>query len=157
MKKIFQRNIDKGNGDCMKCAIATLLGLEYDEVPHFLEFEQPNVAMVEFMDSKGFEFEVALYNYPGSEYSTIHKLSDFDGINGLFYASVFSPKYYDKSVGVNGYQIGHAVIINKSFEIVFDPNPNYQSLKEYPEANTLGCNGVKTVYVFIPKSITNVN
>ncbi len=148
MKKVYQQIIDSGNGDCMKCVIATLLGLNYDEVPHFLESENPNAAMADFMEEKGFEYEGVLYNYPGSEYSTISQLSECDGVNGLFYASVFSPKYYVEENGITGHQIGHAVLINKGFEIVFDPNPNYESIKQYPAAEELGYNGVKNVYIF---------
>lgn len=148
MKKVFQRIVDEGKGDCMKCAIATLLGLDYEEVPHFLEFENPNVEMINFIMSFGYEYECCLYNYPNSEYSTIDKLKDFDGINGLFYASVFSPKYYKEENGINGHQITHAVLVNKDFEIVFDPNPSYQDLKKYPASDELGYNGVKNVYLF---------
>jgi hypothetical protein len=148
MKKVFQRIVDEGKGDCMKCAIATLLNLDYEEVPHFLEFESPNSKMIDFMIDKGFDFEYCLYNYPNSEYSTISDLKDFKGINGLFYASVFSPKYYKEENGFEGHQVTHAVLINKDFEIVFDPNKNYQNLKKYPAFDKLGFNGVKNVYLF---------
>lgn len=151
MKKVFQRIVDAGNGDCMKCAIATLLGLDYEEVPHFLHFESPNTVMANFMMSKGYEYEGCLYNYPGSEYSTIHQLSECDGVNGLFYASVFSPKYYKEENGIKGHQIGHAVLINKNFEIVFDPNPAYESLEKYPASDEMGYNGINNVYIFNKK------
>lgn len=151
MKQVFQRIVDEGYGDCMKCAVATLLGLEYEDVPHFLDFENPNSKMADFMMDNGFEYEGVLYNYPDSEYSTIHQLKDCDGINGLFYASVFSPKYYNEENGINGHQIGHAVLINKKFEIVFDPNPSYQDLEKYPASEEMGFNGIKNVYIFSKK------
>jgi len=49
LDKVYQRLVDAGNGDCMKCTIATLLSLKYEEVPHFLEFESPNSEMINFM------------------------------------------------------------------------------------------------------------
>lgn len=150
MVKVYQRLVDAGNGDCMKCAIATLLNLKYEEVPHFLEFESPNSEMINFMIDKGYEFEHCLYNYPGSEYSTIKNLKDYDGVNGLFYASVFSPKYYKEKEGINAHQVTHAVLINKDYEIVFDPNIDYQNIEKYPAAELLGYNGVKTIYLFKP-------
>jgi hypothetical protein len=150
MEKVYQRIVDAGNGDCMKCAIATLLNLKYEEVPHFLEFESPNSEMINFMAAKGFEFELCLYNYPNSEYSTIEHLKNFEGIDGLFYASVFSPKYYKKEDGIDAYQVTHAVLINKNYEIVFDPNVDYQNIEKYPESELLGYNGVKTIYLFKP-------
>jgi hypothetical protein len=150
MTKVYQRIVDSGKGDCMKCAIATLLDLKYEYVPHFLEFESPNSEMANFMMDRGFEYEGCLYNYPNSEYSTISQLKDCEGINGLFYASVFSPKYYKKEDGIDAFQITHAVLINKNYEIVFDPNINYQYIEKYPEAELLGYNGVKTIYLFKP-------
>jgi len=150
MKKVFQRQVDAGNGDCMKCAIATLLNLEYEEVPHFLKFEFPIEAMTGFMFEYGFEFEHCLYNYPNSEYSTIGNLKDYDGVNGLFYASVFSPKYYKEEDGINAHQITHAVLINKNYDIVFDPNIDYQNIDKYPASEILGYNGIKTIYLFKP-------
>lgn len=150
-KKVYQRLVDPGNGDCMKCAVSTLLRLNYENTPHFLEFESPNSEMINFIMSKGYDFEGCLYNYPDSEYSTINKLKDFEGINGLFYASVFSPKYYDEKVGPAGHQITHAVLINKEYEIVFDPNKEYEYLDNYPAADYLGFNGIKNVYIFTQK------
>lgn len=152
MKKIFQRLVDAGKGYCMKCTIATLLGLEYEDVPHFLEFENPISEMVDFMAEKGLEYEGCLYNYPKSEYSTINKLKNSDGINGLFYASVFSPKYFKKEDGPEAYQITHAVLINKNYEIVFDPNLDYQNINSYPASDYLGFNGINNVYLFKPKT-----
>ena len=38
MKKIYQRIDDPRHGDCYKCAIASILDLEYEDVPHFIEF-----------------------------------------------------------------------------------------------------------------------
>ena len=153
LQKVYQRLVDAGNGDCMKCAIATLLNLKYEEVPHFLEFENPNSGMINFMLDKGFDFECCLYNYPNSEYSTIEKLKDFKGINGLFYASVFSPKYYKEENGIEGHQVTHAVVINKNFEIVFDPNREYKNIKEYPASDKLGYKGIKNIYLFTPKVV----
>lgn len=37
MKKVYQRIIDPKKGDCFKCCIASLLELDYDEVPNFVE------------------------------------------------------------------------------------------------------------------------
>ena len=38
MNKVYQRIIDHGKGDCWKCSICTLLGLEYEAVPNFVEY-----------------------------------------------------------------------------------------------------------------------
>lgn len=43
---VYQRIIDLKHGDCMKCCIATLFDLDYDEVPNFVDdllwHENPN-------------------------------------------------------------------------------------------------------------------
>ena len=38
MKKVYQRIVDPARGDCYKCCIASILGLEYEDVPNFIEF-----------------------------------------------------------------------------------------------------------------------
>jgi hypothetical protein len=38
MKKVWQRIDDPKHGDCFKCSVRTLLGLEYDDVPNFVEY-----------------------------------------------------------------------------------------------------------------------
>ena len=109
------------------------------------------------MIDNGYEFECCLYNYPNSEYSTISQLKDHEGIDGLFYASVFSPKYFKEEDGIEAYQVCHAVIINKDYEIVFDPNLEYKNLEKYPASDIMGYNGVKTVYLFKKQSDENRN
>ena len=37
MKRIDQRTIDKDIGDCWTCCIAMVMGLPYEEVPHFVK------------------------------------------------------------------------------------------------------------------------
>lgn len=35
MTGVYQRIVDPGNGDCMKCTVATLLNLGYDPNPEY--------------------------------------------------------------------------------------------------------------------------
>lgn len=48
MKKVYQRIIDPKKGDCFKCCIASLLELDYDEVPNFVEQEDWFGAAIDF-------------------------------------------------------------------------------------------------------------
>ena len=55
MKKVFQTIVDPGNGNCMQAAVASLLELEIEEVPHFLKTHpNPNYAMMKFLKEKGY-------------------------------------------------------------------------------------------------------
>ena len=38
MKKNFQTVVNKGNGNCMQAAIASLLDLELEDVPNFISY-----------------------------------------------------------------------------------------------------------------------
>lgn len=63
------------------------------------------------------------------------------GVNGYFYCSVLSPKYFSwEHMGT------HAVICDKNFNIVHDPNPEYKGIKSYPLASIIGFNGIIGVY-----------
>ena len=155
MIPIYQTIIDPGKGNCMQAAIASLFELPLEAVPNFVELNNPHGVLMQFALDKGYNMLGSLYNYPGSEYSTIHKLKEDDeliGINGFFYASVFSPKYYDVSKGKNRLaQITHAVLIDKNYNIVHDPNPNNKGLLKYPEADAYGYNGILDVLMINEK------
>jgi len=146
MIPIYQTIIDPGKGNCMQAAVASLLELPLEQVPNFIESQNPQHDFLQLALDLGYDVLGSLYNYPHSEYSTIHQLQSDDeiiGIKGFFYATVYSPKYYDKSKGPNRLsQITHAVIIDKNYHIVHDPNPNNQGIIQYPEAEELGYNGI---------------
>ena len=39
----------------------------------------------------------------------------------------------------------HQVICDARLNIVFDPNPNYKEIIEYPYAQLIGYNGIRTI------------
>lgn len=55
MKKVYQRITNSIIGDCLKCCVASLLELEYEDVPNFIEYENGNwlVAMKVFLKERG--------------------------------------------------------------------------------------------------------
>ena len=158
MIKIYQTIVDRGHGNCMQAAIASLLELPLEEVPHFLEhghmwFE----VFYEFLKKNGYEYRRMLHNYnqyriinkrKGVETANVRgnmgKIKKYDGVKGYFFASVYSPKYYDPN---DSPSTTHAVIIDKNFNIVHDVNPSYADLKEYPEAKKLKYNGLLDIYI----------
>lgn len=68
------------------------------------------------------------------------------GIDGLFLASVYSPKYSDPNEHPMSHL--HAVICDKNFNIVFDPNPNYDGILCYPYSKLIGYNGIRAIDTF---------
>ena len=148
MEKVYQRIVDPGKGDCMQAAIATLFKDKYENVPAFIEFGYDwwN-KFIEYVESKGYKKATYLYNpiifantHP--EYS-LERLKEFNGVDGLFYATVCSPKY--NPLGELG-GITHAVIIDKQFNVVHDPNPANVNIK-YPLYDEI-YKGIRQVEIF---------
>lgn len=158
MKKVFQTIHEYGKGNYMQAGIASLFDLELEEVPNFIDIPDWHRSLIEFVKSRGYTYHKELYNKESarlrgnhfkaykewyedykSEPNQLEELKNYEGINGLFFASVFSPKYLDLTRENPGL---HAVIIDKNFNIIHDPEPSYQNIKEYPMKLELGYNGI---------------
>ena len=140
MKKIFQKIVaSDGTGDCVRAAVASILDLEYEDVPDM----SPNTgnqtgSMMSFMKKNGYSYEGELLsrnysilymsnqleyckgNYIQDDRYLISKknIENLKGVNGLFLATILSPKFTIPYEGVYGH---HQVICDKNFNIVFDP------------------------------------
>lgn len=161
MTKVFQDKFGRGEGNCMQAAVASLFDMELHEVPHFLLMKEDWFqAMWEVAKSRGYTYSHMLNNPKrlgawGKD--RFEELQEEEGVNGYFYAAVYSPKLFcpqelcsdDPSV----IAATHAVIIDKDCNIVHDPHPEYQHIKQYPLHTHLGYNGVVYTYVF--KKIIN--
>lgn len=125
MKKVYQTIVDKDKGNCMQAAIASLLDLELNDVPNFIEFAESGEwfrTMYGFLHDNGYRM--------GSIYKDRHptefmiKIAHFDGgVDGYFYATVPSQTFEG---------VGHAVIVDKDLNIVHDPNPNQLAMNLTP-------------------------
>lgn len=165
MNKTYQTVVDKGKGNCMQAAIASLFDKSLEEVPNFIESNESTFKLLyEFIKKNGYTYNGYIHNKVYSQLCspqfgclkkekflrrtiiTPKKLHKEQGVNGLFYASVLSPKYFNWETHTT-----HAVLIDKDYNIVFDPNPLYEYLLQYPLANILGFNGVVTVLIINPK------
>lgn len=163
MKPVYQRIVDSKIGDCFKCCICSLLELDYDSVPNFIELEGENawyLAAQELFKKHGYKFHAdTLYN-PNLVYLEnpteycfeqryieerffLGNLKEEDGIDGYFLASVYSPKYTSASEHPINHL--HQVLCNKNFEIVFDPCPEYKGILEYPYAHLIKYNGIRAI------------
>lgn len=167
MNKVYQTIVDKGHGNCMQAVIASLLELPLEEVPHFLEFGDHWFSeMHKCLNAHGYDYDGMIHNkyynqlwqtkadcfkepkYHRPSLMTPKRLYREEGIKGYFFASILSPKYF--SWGERS-DIHHAVVIDKDYNIVHDPNEVYKDLYMYPLANLLRYNGITSVYLINPK------
>jgi len=161
MIKIYQTIVDKNHGNCIQAVIASLFELPLEKVPHFLEFGHDWFSVFyAFIREQEYDYDGCLYNY--NRWRIINKregvptvklrnrlnnIKKMDGVKGYFYASVYSPKYYDPK---DKLPITHAVIIDKNFNIVHDVNPANDDLTSYPESKKLKYNGILDIHMINP-------
>lgn len=124
MKKVYQTIVDKGHGNCMQAAVASLFDLELEEVPNFIELEEGNGGVLQFMYKRGFDAcYINRYRHESTEF--LRKVAKFDGgVNGYLYATVPSQTFTD---------VHHAVIVDLDLNIIHDPNPNQLAMKLTPD------------------------
>ena len=116
MTKVDQTIVDKGDGDCMRACVASILDLDLIAVPHFMRIPEGkwSVVMSNFFWALGYDFVCT--GYPKSpEKERGHVLSESPNINGYVMASVPSRTFED---------VSHSVIMDLNGLIVNDPNPN---------------------------------
>jgi hypothetical protein len=163
MIKVYQTIVNRGHGNCMQAAIASLFELPLEVVPNFNAFgHEWFEAFYNFICKQGYEYDGCLYN--NNQYRIInkrenkpmtklrnrlHKIKKMEGVGGYFYASVYSPKYYNLN---DKLPVTHAVIIDKDFNIVHDVNPANDGLMSYPESKKLKYNGILDIYIINPIS-----
>jgi hypothetical protein len=138
MKPVYQTVVDMGRGNCMQAAFATLFDKELSEVPDFKILENRYkgegktawLFVMNWLDEIGYEIETWLHPEntlnQDNTYSIQELLKYVPSINGHFYATVRSNKFY-KEFGIT-----HAVVINQSGETAHDPNPEYTLNNYHP-------------------------
>ena len=158
MIPIYQTFIDGKRGNCMQAVMASLFELSLEKVPNFIELgDEWHNSMCSFIYDQGYELLGTLYN-PNDFYAEVVSPKDiipecrfeemktkYKGINGYYYAAVFSQKFYDPSKSwIN--QITHAVVVDSNLNIVHDPNRENKS-NGYLRSNEIGYNGVLYTYI----------
>lgn len=161
MKKIYQTIIDKDKGNCMQAVVASLFEKELNEVPNFMEYDKWFEEMMIYFQEQGYKLSGYLHNekyqsiiqptlncfqidhFDPSEMMSFETLSKYTGVNGFFFASVLSPK---NANGSNLNQYTHAVVIDSAFNIVHDPNKEYEKIYQYPLVNFIEFNGIIDVF-----------
>lgn len=129
MKKVFQTVVDKGRGNCMQAAIASLFEKELEEVPNFIEFKDSWWTLIDrfYMDN-GYKHITPFNIDEGGKKRDLELVKNIlkhdNGVNGYFYATVPSQTFKD---------VSHAVIVDTELRVVHDPNPNQLALKLKPE------------------------
>jgi hypothetical protein len=114
MTPVNQSIVDKSRGDCQRAALASLLDLELEQVPHFRLFGDGEWINV----FNGFIWSVG-YEWNGSADLARHKSpANYDHVDGYVMAVVPSKTYADCE------NITHAVILDLAGNVVHDPHPS---------------------------------
>lgn len=127
MKKVFQAVVDSDRGDCMRAAVASLLEMELNDVPNFIEQNNKEFKQTVFgyLYSKGFDATAINRRRERDTTEFLQKVAKFDGgYKGYFYASVPSQSFPDRT---------HAVVVDTDLNVVHDPNPDQMAMKLTPD------------------------
>ena len=158
MKPVYQTIFGKENGNCLQAVVASVLELPLDEVPHFISFGDEWLdSYREFMLSKGFDILGMLCNPKdiGQDggYDFVQAVAQKGcNFNGLYIATVYSPKHCNLNAFKTGKNVGyHAVVVDLDLNIVHEPNLAYKGVT-YPLSDLIGYNGLVSVEIFKPTS-----
>ena len=124
-QRVFHDPVKGTQGDCLRCCIATILGLEYEDVPDFTVHAGQSDFAREFLWSRG-------YHYLEIVNSEDLQMLGFEHVPTIL--SGPSPRSEDP-------RVGHAVV-GKGFVVVHDPHPSGAGLKV-----------IRWVKVLIPKNV----
>lgn len=162
MKRVYQRVIDPNNGDCMKCSVATLLQLNYEDVPDLCNAAWHKTLKM-FMREHGYDYDYDVIWNPNVGYlenptawcfmkdperdpvDFFPNLKQEYGVNGLFLATVYSPKYTNPNEHPMSHL--HAVLCDIDFNIIHDPQPEYKGILHYPYSQIIGYNGIRSIEI----------
>lgn len=165
MTPVYQKIVDKSKGDCMRATFASLLDIPLYDFPNLIEYKNWFEVMCKSLIEFGYEYDGTIYNkisqalwHPKGGCFVKQKwhrpsiitpkcLYKHKGFNGYFYAAVYSPKYFKWTDNCT-----HAIIIDRDFNIVHDPQTEYKNILKYPFADIIGYNGVIDVSLINPIS-----
>lgn len=163
MIKEYQTIVDPDKGNCMQAALASLFNKNIKDVPNFIIYDDYYNILNQFITENGYMYVGMLHNKKMSiintptyncfnydawcdeQLLTKENINKFSGVDGFFYASVLSPKYFNWH---DGFFNRHAVIIDNKFNIVHDPNPEYSTILKYPLSDVIDCNGIVNVTLY---------
>ena len=115
MKKVDQIIVDRGRGDCFRACVVSIMELDINSVPNFIEQELNWFQYFwDFLNEKGYEYMGC--GFPVSDDKPKgHVLSETINIDGYVIGTVNSRTFDD---------ITHSVVIDLNGKVVHDPNPN---------------------------------
>lgn len=124
MRKVDQTIVSNINGNCLQAAVASLLDLNLEEVPSFIDAKEKwHQLLWMFMSKNGYE-DMGWEYATGINPSLLERMKFDGGWNGYFVGSVPSQTFLNCT---------HAVIVDINLNVVHDPNPNKLALKCKPE------------------------
>jgi len=141
MKKVQQKEVSKTTGDCMRAAIASVLELELEAVPHLTKTPEIKWFSVMYYFLVSYEYLYCGMWYPNQSKRKLLKRNSF---NGFYLASVNSRTYEG---------ITHMVIINKDCKVIHDPHPS----KAWQDEQLIGNKDFNSAYKFKKMNSTDKN
>lgn len=114
MIKVFQRDCSKDKGECYRACVASLLELDIDVVPHFLEFgDMWYIEAAHFWDKYGYIFIGCGDLTQAKDCVENNRIIPIDG---CLLATVPSRTH--------GSTVKHCILVDAQGNVVHDPNPN---------------------------------
>ena len=135
MKKVEQKEVGKGTGDCMRASIASVLEIDLHAVPHLTRTDQKKWFSVMYYFFAAYEKLYSGMWYPNQGKRTLLKRHS---INGFYLAVVNSRNYSPEE------NITHMLVMDESWTVAHDPHPD----KKWQGEMLYGNPDFKYVYKF---------
>jgi len=135
MKKVNQGEVSKKTGDCMRAAIASILEVHLQAVPHLTRTNQRKWFSVLYYFFASYEYLYSGMLYPGH---SKRRLLKRHSINGFYLATVDSRTYKPEE------KITHMVVMDRNWIVAHDPHPN----KKWKGENLFGNPELRHIYQF---------
>jgi hypothetical protein len=119
MRPVEQIETSPKTGDCMRAAIASVLEIDLQAVPHLTRTSSERwwVVFYYFLVSYGYRYE-GMFCRPGFEKIEGEELPLDESIGGFYLVSVRS-RNYPREQNVN-----HMVVCDRKLNVVHDPHPS---------------------------------
>lgn len=129
MKKVNQKEIHKGTGDCMRASIASVLEIDLQAVPHLTRTAKDKWFQVLYYFMISYEYKYCGMWHPWNKKR--RRPLKQHSING-YYLGIVNSRSYPKDKNIT-----HMVVIDQNLKVVHDPNPNKkwqgENLKDNPD------------------------
>lgn len=137
MNKVEQQEVDSKTGDCMRAAIASVLEIDLQAVPHLTRTDKEKWFSVLYYFLAAYEFLYSGMWVPAEGKQKLQLLKKYS-ING-FYLAVVNSRTYPLEAKVT-----HMVVMDTNWKVAHDPHPS----KSWQDESLLDNKDLKSIYKF---------